>query len=181
MLNCFINRHLYGQKVTEMLLFGHFYCPERRDGKSTVTDIQAIQIRELRKKGVGYKAIGGIVGLSRDIVRNFCKAHGLDGYASVINKNILEDIEQGKACLLCGKPIVQKFGVRPRKYCSDKCRRDWWKAHPEQIKKKETSLYTLICKKCGEEFISYGNKKRKYCSHNCYIKDRFWEDEDNGV
>lgn len=148
---------------------------------SQMTDSQAAQIKELRKKGVGYKAIGSIVGLSRDIVRNFCKAHNLVGYASVISKNIQEDIEQGKACLLCGEPITQKFGVRPRKFCSDKCRRDWWKAHPELIKKKETSMYTLTCKRCGNEFISYGNKKRKYCSHNCYIKDRFWEDERNGI
>ncbi|RXM53885.1 RNA polymerase subunit sigma-70, partial [Clostridium tetani] len=34
---------------------------------------------------------------------------------------------------------------------------------------------------CGKEFSAYGNKNRKYCSHNCYIRDRFWRDEENGI
>ena len=29
------------------------------------------------------------------------------------------------------------------------------------------------CEKCGKKFISYGNKDRKYCCHECYIEDRF--------
>lgn len=146
-----------------------------------MTDYQAEQIKELRKQGKGYKAIGALLGLSRDIVRNYCKKYSLDGYATVVAKNIQVDIEKGIACLQCNEPITQTFGVRPRKFCSDKCRREWWKAHPEQIKKKDTAFYTTTCKKCGESFTAYGNSKRKYCSHNCYIKDRFWEDEANGV
>jgi endogenous inhibitor of DNA gyrase (YacG/DUF329 family) len=34
------------------------------------------------------------------------------------------------------------------------------------------------CPQCGKVFTSYGNKKRKYCSHNCYIKSRFWSEEE---
>ena len=44
-----------------------------------MTDIQSKQIREFRMKGVGYKAIASVLGLSRDSVRNYCKSHGLDG------------------------------------------------------------------------------------------------------
>lgn len=35
------------------------------------------------------------------------------------------------------------------------------------------AFYPLICAECGKEFLSYGNRKRKYCSHACYIKARF--------
>ena len=49
-----------------------------------MTDFQAKQIRELRLRGAGYKSIASAVGLSRDTVRNYCKSHGLDGYAIIV-------------------------------------------------------------------------------------------------
>ena len=51
-----------------------------------MTDEQAAQIVEMRKKGVGYKSIATVVGLSRDIVRNYCRTHNLTGYASALTK-----------------------------------------------------------------------------------------------
>ena len=98
-----------------------------------MTDFQAKQIRELRMRGVGYRAIASVVGLSRDIVRNYCKGHGLDGYASALTLNMKEQMASGAACMCCGKQIVQAATGRKRKFCSDKCRREWWSAHPEAI------------------------------------------------
>ena len=68
-----------------------------------MTDFQAKQIRELRLRGAGYKSIASAVGLSRDTVRNYCKSHGLDGYASALVLNVKEQMESGTACLCCGK------------------------------------------------------------------------------
>ena len=34
------------------------------------------------------------------------------------------------------------------------------------------------CAYCGQPFQSYGNQTRKYCSHECYIHDRFWRAEE---
>lgn len=143
-----------------------------------MTDFQAKQIRELRMKGVGYRAIASVVGLSRDIVRNYCKSHGLDGYASEFTVNIKEQMKQGKVCLSCGKDILQPSTGRRRKFCSDKCRREWWAAHPEVVNKKETAFYEKDCIYCGKPFAAYGNKNRKYCSHECYVHDRFWRKEE---
>ena len=42
-----------------------------------MTEYQESQIRGLRMRGAGYKAIASATGLSRDIVRNYCKSHGL--------------------------------------------------------------------------------------------------------
>ena len=102
-----------------------------------MTDFQTTQIRELRMRGVGYRAIASVAGLSRDVVRNYCKSHGLDGYATELTVNMKEQMQQGKACLCCGKDIKQPDTGRKRKFCSDKCRREWWSAHPEVVQKKK--------------------------------------------
>lgn len=101
-----------------------------------MTDNQAKQIRELRMKGVGYRSIASVVGLTRDVIRNFCKHKGLDGYASSLNKNIKEQMQIGDVCYNCAKKITLPATGRPKKFCSDECRREWWKSHPEAVMKK---------------------------------------------
>uniref|UniRef100_UPI00405673B4 RNA polymerase subunit sigma-70 n=1 Tax=Agathobacter sp. TaxID=2021311 RepID=UPI00405673B4 len=150
----------------------------RGKGCGDMTEQQAKQIRKMREQGIGYRSIALTVGLSRDIVRNFCKSRGLSGYGPALTKNLQEQVMLGKACLYCGKEIEQPSTGRPKKFCSDKCRREWWKGHPEQVNRKDSALYSAVCSRCGKEFLSYGNKNRKYCSHGCYIKARFWEVED---
>lgn len=132
-------------------------------------------------KGVGYRAIGSVLGLSRDVVRNYCKSRGLDGYGAATKLNIREQMQSGDACAFCGKKNTQPATGRRKRFCSDTCRREWWKAHPEAMNKKESAVYRMTCKHCGKEFESYGNQSRKYCCHDCYIKDRFWREEENGV
>lgn len=144
-----------------------------------MTQAQANQIVEMRMKGIGYKSIGAVVGLSRDIVRNYCKSHNLMGYTSALTKNIKMKMENGEACLFCGADMEQPKTGRPRKFCCEKCRREWWKAHPEAVKRSEKASYECTCENCGRTFISYGNKNRKFCSHDCYIKYRFWRDEED--
>ncbi|RAZ95782.1 RNA polymerase subunit sigma-70, partial [Klebsiella oxytoca] len=63
---------------------------------------------------------------------------------------------------------------RPRKFCSEKCRRQWWKAHPQEGNRK--AIVTKKCECCGREFSFYRSRKPKYCSYDCYIKARFWRD-----
>lgn len=53
-----------------------------------MTEIQAAQIEEMRVQGRGYKAISSAVGLSRDIVRNYCKAKGMEGYGNTVDLNM---------------------------------------------------------------------------------------------
>lgn len=149
-----------------------------KEGLGKMTEQQTKQIRKMREQGIGYRSIALSVGLSRDIVRNFCKAKGLSGYGSALTKNIQEQAMMGKACLYCGKEISPPPTGRPRKFCSESCRREWWKAHPERIRRKESAMYEMTCARCGRAFMSYGNRNRKYCGQECYIKARFWEVED---
>lgn len=146
-----------------------------------MTEAQRDQIIKMRNAGQGYKLIASEVGLSRDVVRNYCKRHNLLGYGKAVELNVKERIENGEACMYCGAEIKKPKTGRPKKFCSEACRRKWWKMHPELINKSEAASYQLTCANCGREFISYGNKARKYCSHDCYIKDRFWREEQDAV
>lgn len=45
-----------------------------------MNDCQRRQIEDMRKQGMGYKAIARKTKLSRDSVRNYCRWHHLAGY-----------------------------------------------------------------------------------------------------
>lgn len=146
-----------------------------------MTDLQKRQILNMRKNGDGYKTIATAIGLSRDVVRNFCKQKDMTGFGVASVMNTKEKISNGKICANCCEPIEQPTKGRRKKFCSEKCRREWWKQHPDEINQKETAQYHLKCAYCGKDFISYGNKNRKYCSHYCYIHDRFWKKEEGRI
>lgn len=146
-----------------------------------MTEMQKKQILSMRKEGKGYKLIASLLGLSRDAVRGFCKSRNIDGFGVVASLNTEERIKEGKVCLCCYEKMEQPKTGRQKKFCSDKCRREWWKKHNELINRKETAEYKLKCAYCGKDFISYGNKNRKYCSHYCYIHDRFWKKEEGRI
>lgn len=138
-----------------------------------MTENERRQIINLRLKGLGYKAIGKRLSMSRDIVRGFCKRNGIDGITEAAKLNYEERVNQGMVCQNCGAKIEQlKYGRR-KKFCSDKCRSVWWTKNYAMHNFGSESLHKMICAGCGKTFTSYSNKKRKYCSHNCYIKSRF--------
>jgi endogenous inhibitor of DNA gyrase (YacG/DUF329 family) len=143
-----------------------------------MTSEEKEKIRELRLKGMGYKGIAALLGLSRDNVRGFCKRNSLDGDSCVVSLNVEEKIKRNVLCAYCVKPIKQKYQGRTRRFCSEECRRKWWNENQDKRIRKETATYKYTCPHCGKEFSCYGNKKRKYCSHGCYIKSRFWSEED---
>lgn len=140
-------------------------------------DRQKREIKRMRLEGKGYRIIAKELDLSRDIVRNFCKKHGLAGYA---NKGLeiegkMIRIDQG-VCVECGKELVQPKTGRRRLFCCEDCRRDWWKRNNDQVNKK--AYYKIRCLCCGKVFEAYGNKDRRYCSHECYVEDRFYKGEE---
>ena len=137
-----------------------------------VTAYQEKRIRALRHRGIGYRTIAAELGISRDAVRNFCTSHDLSGVAAD------QSLPSGNACPYCGGEIIQPRRGRRRRFCSDICCRKWWAAHPEAIRQSPEAQRHLKCVYCGKEFIVYGSAMRRYCSHNCYIRDRFWRAEE---
>jgi hypothetical protein len=126
----------------------------------------------MRNNGIGYKTIAREVGLTRDMVRNYCKSHDMAGYG----KQIIIRAGNKEVCKYCLGTIEKAGTGRPKKFCSEKCRREWWKENSDLIDRKASAKYEMVCQHCGRIFISYGNKNRKYCSRQCYIKARFWTD-----
>ena len=115
-------------------------------------------IAMFRSRGMGYKSIADKLGLNKEAVRSYCRYHGLTANSDPV-------------CPQCGKPIVQTPGRKKRRFCSVVCRQTWWNAHPEAVQQK--AVYSYTCIGCGCAFTAYGNDHRKYCSHACYIQDRF--------
>ena len=74
-------------------------------------------------------------------------------------------------CDNCGAVIQQNTGRKPQRFCCSECRNQWWNEHPDQVNRK--AYYEITCQHCGKITTVYGNKHRKYCSHECYIADRF--------
>lgn len=138
-----------------------------------MTNEQRSKIISMRLDGAGYKSIASLLDLSRDSVRNFCVKIGLDGIASVSYdedfKNSFDAELLGKNCRYCSQELVQNRTGRIKYYCSSSCRIAWNNVHHK--------LYDHTCFYCGNNYQSRTNKS-KYCSHRCYIKNRFWKEED---
>jgi len=129
------------------------------------------KVTSLRRAGIGYTETARLSGVSRDAVRSFCRRNGLAGEMSGEGQPEPEDQPQGGVCRECGKVLVQPEGVKRRVFCSRECREKWWHSHPGEIRQR--AVYTFTCAGCGGQFTAYGNSKRKYCSHECYIRARF--------
>lgn len=142
-----------------------------------MTEEQALQIRELRSAGSGYKTTAALTGLSRDQVRNYCLKWGIGGYRQVYQANLKDRIDEGRACVYCGGRIRKAKTGRPRKFCSEACRRKYWKIHREERKENPDAVYSQECPYCHRIFTVYGNRHRKYCCHEHYVLARFGHDK----
>ena len=48
-------------------------------------------------QGKGYKAVASAVGLSRDIVRNYCRANGMEGHGEAAKLNLQKEMAEDTA------------------------------------------------------------------------------------
>lgn len=129
-----------------------------------MTNEQKEKIIRFRGQGLGYADIGRELHISKDTVKSFCRRNGL----TVLNNKQVDD--KG-FCRECGKPLIQQEKTKRRIFCCKSCREKWWAEHADRINRK--AVYTFNCAGCGLVFTTYGNRNRKYCSHGCYISDRF--------
>ena len=134
-----------------------------------MTDNQKAQIIKLRAAGNGYGKIAQTLGISLNTVKSFCRRNDINGNIAIEPSVTLTG--ETTACENCGREIQQIAKRKKKRFCCDKCRNEWWNSHLDQVKRK--AVYDFKCPHCGKEFNIYGDRRRKYCSHECYIADRF--------
>lgn len=141
-----------------------------------MTNEQKAVVESLRSQGLGYKRIAARTGISVNTVKSYLRKNVPMTAGKTAPVLIPEPVMDAAAdgpflCRCCGKPVPQNPGRKEKKFCSDFCRTSWWNSHLDLVKRK--AIYHFTCPTCGREFSAYGNAHRKYCSHACYIEDRF--------
>lgn len=137
-----------------------------------MTKEQKLQIAKLRAEGYGYIRIAQALGVSENTVKSFCRRNNLTNKAKVDIAKMQVRVANGVYyCKCCGVSVEQNPGRKEKKFCSDKCRMEWWNNNLDMVKRK--ALYEFTCPHCKKQFMVYGNSRRKYCCHECYVADRF--------
>lgn len=154
-----------GPKRAALTIAAVFFWKENK----AMTESQKAKIIKLRADGNGCRAIASKLGMSVNTVKSFCKRNNIntETAAGLTERHVT----QITRCENCGKEVQQIKGRRFKRFCSDQCRAAWWNRNLDLVKRK--AYYTIVCKHCGKEFQVYGDKRRKYCSYECYIADRF--------
>ena len=120
-------------------------------------------LKRMRKSGSGYGQIAAALGLSVNTVKSFCRREGLT-YS-----------ETWHNCPTCGKTLPSTGSHQRKRFCSDTCRFAWSYQH-RQLDGRNAILKKCAC--CSRNFYSYPSSHRKYCSHACYIADRYGKEAD---
>ncbi len=123
-----------------------------------MTDNVKKEITQLRNSGLGYGRISRQLGIPLSTVKSYCIRNNVPAKA------------RGQVCLQCGHMIEHRQDGRKKRFCSDGCRIRWWNHHTHLMKA------NAVCVHCGKEF--HGRSGSKYCSHRCYIAERFGEKGD---
>ena len=96
----------------------------------------------------------------------------MDGYETPDMNDFIKDVAK-RFCPNCGAAIGESGNGRPRVYCSDQCRREYWNRHtrPDAWK----SYEPMVCPVCGRVFRAkrVSTRPRKYCSRACASRSRF--------
>lgn len=125
-----------------------------------------------RRQGYSYEKICKLINVSKSTVATYCRRHDIKPVTNVKETRTSEQQKYGNMfCKYCGSKLIQSRRGQPKKFCSEACRRSWWKENEQALDKQ--AYYLITCKNCNKLFKSYGNKNRKYCSHECYILDAF--------
>ena len=133
---------------------------------------QKTRIEEMRSEGCSYAAIAQEIGVNENTVKSYCRRNGLTAETAAPALCNIPGVSITR-CKKCGKTVYQFPGRKEKKFCSDVCRNRWWSEHLSEINRK--TMIELTCPCCGKTFYAYEYRKRKYCSHECYIAHRFGE------
>lgn len=96
-----------------------------------MTEKQKCKIRKMRLDGLGYKAIASALALSLNSVKSYCRRNGLTGAGMVVALNNDVSVQLGLICKNCGAKLKHVVGKKQKVFCSDRCRKLYWKVKNE--------------------------------------------------
>ncbi len=118
-------------------------------------------IIKMREDGASFVEIASFFSLSPNTVKSICYRSNTQALPA--------SGQESNLCRNCGKPLSQSVNARKKIFCCNQCRYDWW----NHLRSRKP--YRLTCYYCGKEFISFGNRKKKFCGRECYCLGRYGE------
>lgn len=120
-----------------------------------MTEQQKIKVRQMRLDGIGYRHIAYELNISLNTIKSFCRRHALTGSGQVVSLNNNISVQKGLICKCCGKKLNHISGKKRKIYCSDNCRKKYWK-----MKQEEKRMIEQIEPKAMADKIAV------YCAHD---------------
>lgn len=92
---------------------------------------QMESIERLRHENYSYRFIGDALGIPPNTVKSICRRNhfGTSG-----NRKTKAEKQAARVCQNCGT-LLTAGGRQGQKFCSDACRRGWWKKHRKNVQK----------------------------------------------
>ena len=138
------------------------FPPLYSEGCEKMTDFEKEKIQELRQQGFNSSKIAEELGLKSSSVRSYCSRNSVEA----------------PTCPQCGAVVLQSPHRKAKRFCSAKCRMDWWNHHTDLKNRKPH--HTQICPICHRTIKCYKAEPRKYCSRSCYAQARRKAANNNG-
>lgn len=129
-----------------------------------MTNLQKDQIIAMREQKVTYATISETLGIPVSTIKTFCRRNSMTTART----------QSKPCCKNCGGELTNTPKARPRLFCSDQCRQNWWNKHRRE--RVSTKIVPHTCPTCGKVFADYSGAHRKYCSQECY-RERVVRDE----
>ena len=94
-----------------------------------MTTVQKERIAQLRRENYSYRFIGDVLQLSPNTVKSICRRQG---YVALGERKTKAEKLSARFCQNCGY-VLPSGSSQDRKFCSDRCRRKWWKTNHKVI------------------------------------------------
>ena len=89
------------------------------------------RIAQLRRENYSYRFIGDILRMSPNTVKSICRRQG---YTALGSRKTKAEKLSARFCQNCGAALPPS-NCMEQKFCSDHCRRAWWKTNRKVTEK----------------------------------------------
>ena len=86
-------------------------------------------ILDMRAEGKPYKEISAELGIEVSALKVF------------VHRQKHNDVRRCEQC----RKVLPKDARKTQRFCSDKCRNDWWYSHQGELQGERLSMYSLNC------------------------------------